>query len=100
MQQKAFAQFPAMAGGYQYLDIFTIEAIGQGLAKQAATIFIMGSERYYNVEISDEELAASGEPDAASWCLTLVSEVARRGGAPLMQADQSDESDYEDFGPR
>lgn len=77
-QQKAFAKFPAMSseGAYHYIDIFTIESIGQSATQTAAVIFTAGSDRYYTIEVSESVLAQAGEPDAASWALTLVSRVA------------------------
>jgi hypothetical protein len=89
--QKAFAKFPSTGGGYQYVDIFTIEAIGQGGTPGLATVFTTGTERYYLVEIAQEELDRSGEPDAASWCLSLISKVARQALSPYAEADDEDD---------
>lgn len=94
MNQKAFAKFPTTGGGYQYIDIFTIEAIGQGGTTELATMFAVGSDRYYLVEIPTAELERAGEPDAASWCLSLISKVARMG-MPIADPGERDQ----DFDP-
>jgi hypothetical protein len=88
--QKAFAKFPTVDGGYQYVDIFAIEAIGQSAAPEIAVIFTVGSERFYQVEIGIQELDRSKEPDAASWCLSLVSKVARAGMPYVPDSDDED----------
>ena len=74
--QKAFAKFPSPKGGYQYLDIFVIEAIGQSTEPTLAVVF-GATERFYQIEVTPAELERSGEPDAASWALSLVSKTAR-----------------------
>jgi hypothetical protein len=90
--QKAFAKFPTTGRGYQYVDIFTVEAIGQGGTPELATIFTVGgSERYYLVEIPQADLDRAGEPDAASWCLSLISKVARQALSPYSEADDEDD---------
>lgn len=99
--QKAFARFPTTGGGYQYVDIFAIEAIGQGGTSELATIFTAGSDRYYLVEVSQDELDRSKEPDAASWCLSLVSKVARAGMpyVPRLTEDDEESDDEDGFTP-
>lgn len=97
--QKTFAKFPALGSesGYQYVDIFQIEGIGQSTTPEAAVIFMIGSERFYQVMVDREELDRAGEPDAASWCLSLmtkISRIAQRGY--LAEAGQSDDRDDED----
>ena len=93
MQQKAFGQFPALGGGYQFIDVFTIEAIGQSLEPQAATIFCVGETRYYNVEIPQAQLDKAGEPDAANWCLTLIGIITRKAGASTSTVHERDVED-------
>jgi hypothetical protein len=92
--QKAFAKFPTTGGGYQYVDIFAIEAIGQGGTQELATIFTSGSDRYYLVEVPQAELDRAKEPDAASWTLSLVSKVARAGMAGRFLGEADDEDDF------
>lgn len=98
--QKAFAKFPTTGGGYQYVDIFAIEAIGQGGTNELATVFAAGSDRYYLVEVAQAELERAGEPDAASWSLALISKVARLANGSWRagedQYDPTAESDDED----
>ena len=91
--QKAFAKFPAAGGGYQYIDIFAIEAIGQSVEPSGAVIF-GATERYYQIVIPKDELERSGEPDAASWALSLVSKVAR---ASMPHVDLGEADDEDDF---
>lgn len=92
--QKAFAKFPSTGGGYQYIDIFAIEAVGQGGTPELATIFVTGSERYYLVQVEASELERAGEPDGASWCLSLISKVARAGMPNVPSAEADDEDDF------
>lgn len=95
--QKAFAQFPAAGGAaYHLIDIFMIEAIGQSSAPEGAVIF-GATDRYYSVEVSQEELDRAGEPDAASWCLSLVTEVSQRhANAAVIYADDVPMNDEDD----
>lgn len=96
--QKAFAKFPTTGGTYQYIDIYTIEAIGQSAAPEIAVIFSAGgSERFYQVEIGMTELDRAKEPDAASWCLALISKVARAGMPTAIDFGEADNED--DFTP-
>lgn len=101
MHQRAFAKFPNMGGGYHLVDVFAIVAIGQSTAPTGAVLF-GETERYYSIEVPQEELDRAGEPDAASWCLTLISDVSRYGGRPLLQARSQDEvpmnDEDDDFG--
>lgn len=96
-EHKAFAKFPTTGGGYQYVDVFAIEAIGQGGTPELATIFVTGSERYYLVEVLQPALDFAGEPDAASWCLTLMLKVAQVELGDVFE-EPTGESDDEDFG--
>lgn len=101
MQQRAFAKFPNDGGGYQLIDVFAVVAIGQSNEPTVAVLF-GETERYYSVVIDQAELDRAGEPDAASWCLTLISDVSRYGGRPLLQARSQDEvpmnDEDDDFG--
>lgn len=93
---KAFAKFPALGGegAYQLIDIYQIEAIGQSTAPTAAVVFAIGTERFYQIEVPQEELDRAGEPDAASWCLSLVTKVARISLEVPTEAEGDDEDDF------
>jgi hypothetical protein len=79
-QEKAFAKFPAAEGrgSYHLIDIFTVEAITQSSEPTVCAIFCQGTDRFYQVAILN--LQQSGEKDAANWCLSLISRVARLAG--------------------
>jgi hypothetical protein len=96
---KAFAQFPGAGNTFFFIDIFSIEAIGQSQAPEVATVF-MTSGAFYSIEVDLPTLEQAECAGAAEYAYGIVAQVAAMSAAAAKQvrADDSErDADFDDM---